>query len=151
MITRDGTVTAGLETLPEYSSQRRGIGLAVVHALVKQLDGNLSISPTEGTSGTTFTLRIPVVSLDDKPLDYSKERNENRVLIVDDRHDVLAALTNICIRMGMQCDTASSAAMALNLLVVNSYGRVLIDLDMPGTSGEELALKIKSSRPALSR
>ena len=52
----DSIFVDGYTTKPEAGSQRRGLGLALVHRLVQRLGGQISVS--EGP-GAVFTVRLP--------------------------------------------------------------------------------------------
>ena len=136
------TVTQGVEAAQYGEGERRGIGLAVVFALLQQLDGDVQVTTTAG-GGTTFTLVIPVVAAEDQRPEEGA--GEGRLLVVDDRTDLLVGFANVCADLEVACDTALSAATALNLLAAHAYGAVLIDLDMPGKTGTELATEVKAS------
>lgn len=69
-----------------------------------------------------------------------------RLLIVDDRVDVLEALQSVAAELGVACDVADGVAVAANLLAARSYDTVLIDLNMPIKSGQELASEVRRSR-----
>lgn len=66
-----------------------------------------------------------------------------RLLIVDDRADVLEALRSVAAELGVICDVADGVAVAANLLAVRRYETVLIDLNMPVKSGQELASEVR--------
>ena len=62
-----------------------------------------------------------------------------RFLIVDDMVENLMALEALLRRDGLEVHQAQSAAEALELLHVNDYALVLLDVHMPETDGYELA------------
>ncbi|MGQ3054739.1 MAG: hybrid sensor histidine kinase/response regulator [Roseateles sp.] len=136
------TVTRGLQAEPVLFGERRGIGLAVVRALMMQLDGTVEVSPTPG-GGTTFELVVPAARAEDRP--PVAGTGEGRILVVDDRPELLSGFAQVCAELGLICDTASSAAMALNLLAAHAYGAVLIDLDMPHKTGAQMATEVRAS------
>ncbi|MBI2770581.1 MAG: response regulator [Burkholderiales bacterium] len=136
------TVTKGLDAAPALFGERRGIGLAVVRALLLQLGGEIAVSETPG-GGTTFELVVPAAKAEDRPPTIAG--GEKRILVVDDRPELLAGFAQVCTDLGLECDTASSAVMGLNLLAAHAYGAVLIDLNMPGTSGVQMAKEARTS------
>jgi signal transduction histidine kinase/CheY-like chemotaxis protein len=120
-----------------------GIGLAVVQTLMTHLGGECSVQSTPQV-GSTFTVRVPVAVVhDDTPEESSQETL--RVLIVDDRPDMLANLKEVAQTLGYHVETAGSAPQASNNLAVSHYDVVLIDLDMPVKNGRELASEIRRS------
>lgn len=65
--------------------------------------------------------------------------NAIRFLIVDDVEENLMALEALLRRDGLEIHQAQSAAAALELLLLNDYALVLLDVHMPETDGYELA------------
>ena len=120
-----------------------GIGLAVVRTLVDLLGGTVSVSSRQNR-GTTFDICIPAESIDTATRLGDAAADAGRVLIVDDREDVLTALTSVANGLGYECDRAATAALAGNLLATRRYDAVLIDIQMPGKSGAELAAETRA-------
>lgn len=114
-----------------------GLGLAIVRSVLQFLGGSVKVSSERG-AGTTFDVRIPAELLDPdrSPDDITLVK---RVLVVDDRPEVLDAIRNVVRELGISCDTAASVAQAANLLGAHSYDTVFLDLDMPIKSGFDLA------------
>ena len=127
--------------LLEREHNSLGIGLAVVQTLLTHLGGERSVKSTPGV-GSTFTVRIPVAVVKDRPSEQTCT-DAVQVLIVDDRSEMLADLREVAQTLGYIVDTAGSAAEAANLLAVSVYDVVLVDLDMPVKNGYELASEIR--------
>ena len=120
-----------------------GLGLAIVRSVLHFLGGKVSVSSEPGL-GTTFAVAIPAELLDgEHPLDSGHP--PGRVLVVDDRKEVLEAIASVVGQLGFECDTALSAAHAANLLGAHSYDMVFLDLDMPVKSGYDLAAETRRS------
>ncbi|MEO6744507.1 MAG: hybrid sensor histidine kinase/response regulator [Caldimonas sp.] len=113
-----------------------GLGLAVVHSVLKFLDGNVTVESELG-KGTTFKVEIPTERLPDEP--RSRESLAQRVLVVDDHEEALHGIASVVRKLGLDCDVAQSVATAANLLGARPYDLVFLDLDMPLKSGYDLA------------
>ncbi|WP_345541610.1 hybrid sensor histidine kinase/response regulator [Variovorax defluvii] len=136
------TMTQGREPVPHQPGRGRGIGLAVVRALLLQLGGSVEVSRTPG-GGTTLALAIPAVAAEERA--PTKGSGEDRVLVASDDRELLGKVARMCANLELRGDTAPSAAFALNLLAAHTYGAVLIDLGMPGTTAAELAGRVRTS------
>ena len=70
-----------------------------------------------------------------------------RILIVDDEAHIRTLLRRFLEREGHQCVVATSADEAWEHLGADSFELVLSDVNMPGTSGLELAPRIAEEYP----
>lgn len=91
-----------------------------------------------------------------KPAQFSSTSSEHAdrgrarapaVLVVDDERLVADTLSLIFQRAGFATHTAYSAAEALRLASVNAPDILLSDVDMPGTSGVDLAMTLLERTP----
>ena len=67
-----------------------------------------------------------------------------KVLIVDDKQDILTSVTMLVESLGYKAKTASSGKQALEKLRLESFDLVLLDVLMPGMSGKEVLEKIRA-------
>ena len=74
-----------------------------------------------------------------------------RILIVDDDAALLKVMDNYLSRLGYRVDAFGSAAEAWELVRSDPlrYARALVDLQMPGMGGEELARRILGSNASI--
>lgn len=114
-----------------------GLGLAIVRSVLQFLGGKVSVSSEPGR-GTTFDVMIPAELLDGERSELEIDLVK-RVLVVDDRKEVLDAIASVVRQLGFYCDTAVAVATAANLLGTHSYDIVFLDLDMPVKTGFDLA------------
>jgi signal transduction histidine kinase len=124
-------------------SESSGIGLAIVQTLANHLGAKLVVNSKVG-EGSTFRVHLPAAPYEDqdedeKLLSRSQTARPERLLIVDDRHEVLETMAALSVELGYSTDTADSAAVAANLLSAKAYHLVLIDLEMPFKSGKQFA------------
>ena len=127
---------------PARRGEGSGIGLAIVRTLVDHLGGRLEVTSRLG-EGTSFTVEIPAEAVELEDREYADSDTHGRILIVDDRRDVLDALESVVDELGYEFDRAGSAATAAKLLSERAYDAVLLDLDMPVKGGAELAADIR--------
>ena len=73
-------------------------------------------------------------------------RNAN-VLAVDDDPAITRLVRSRLKTVGIQCDTASSAEEALQLMQQNLYFVVIADIHMPGMSGVQMISALKEISP----
>jgi DNA-binding response OmpR family regulator len=69
------------------------------------------------------------------------------VIIVDDDEMLLEMFKTTLSIEGYQCETASSAEAAIELIEKTSFDIMLTDIRMPGIKGFELTHKAKRMRP----
>ncbi|HUF03083.1 MAG TPA: response regulator [Aridibacter sp.] len=132
-----------------------GLGLAICKQIVDMLNGQIGLD-SEPEKGSTFWFCVPFElqpQIGDLPeLDIVRGR---RVLVVDDNDTNRMSLLHQAKTWGMLADEASSAEAGLGLLKAAARSRehfeiLVVDMDMPGMGGLELAEKIKDE-PLLRR
>ena len=129
-----------------------GLGLSVVHGIVKSHDGAITVDSAPG-AGTTFRLYFPVASAD---VVATAERAEptdvrghgERVLCVDDEEALVDMTTRMLERLGYRVAgfTDPREALAAFRASADDFDAVITDLSMPGLSGLELAREIRRLR-----
>jgi signal transduction histidine kinase/CheY-like chemotaxis protein len=140
LLTPDRAITGS-----ERRGEGSGIGLAIVRTLVDHLGGSIDVQSQVG-KGTTFTVAIPAEPVENYDGDAIRDAATGRVLIVDDRGDVLDALASVVDELGFECDRATSAAVAANLLASRAYDAALLDIEMPGKGGAEVAAEARRGK-----
>ncbi|HAK89091.1 MAG TPA: hypothetical protein DCP24_08545 [Nitrospiraceae bacterium] len=70
-----------------------------------------------------------------------------RILVIDDEEIVRISCERTLVPDGYEIDTAASGKEGLERLEKGEYDLVLVDLKMPGMSGIEFLVNIKSRRP----
>jgi len=67
-----------------------------------------------------------------------------KILVIDDEPDVVGFITRLLQDNGYEVASASNAADALEMIVEQPPGLILLDLQMPYESGTDLFRKIRS-------
>lgn len=129
-----------------------GLGLVVVKEVVELHGGTVSVANGVAGRGTTFTVRLPALPLNTvssapPPLADVAATTARRVLMVDDNEDALGLLSEFVSQAGHEVVTAGSGREALAALAGFPASVALIDINMPGMNGYELAAQIRSSHP----
>ncbi len=130
-----------------------GLGLAVVHGIVKQYDGHIRVESDPG-QGATFAVYLPVAgdcgeaTGDEGDPDVPRGHGEH-VLLVDDDSLVADSTARILESLDYRVTVASDAGRAWELFREDPhrFDLVLTDQTMPHMAGTELAKKILALRP----
>ena len=129
-----------------------GLGLSVVHGIVRQHRGFVKVSANVG-GGARFEIFLPATS---EPIPSiagravaSSEGGQECVLVVDDEEIVLRLVERILTGAGYRVLTAASSETAIELFRrhADTIDVVVSDLVMPGLSGEELMKRIRQLAP----
>lgn len=128
-----------------------GLGLSQVYGIAKQSGGDISLQSEVG-SGTTVTLYLPrsetMVKPEEVPSHVSARAHDSeRLLIVDDDHDVREIMAAFMSELGYQVRDAEHGQAALQALSDFCPDAVILDFAMPGMNGAEAAVAIRERCP----
>jgi PAS domain S-box-containing protein len=131
-----------------------GLGLAVVHGIVRTLGGVIDVESKSGT-GTTFTVRFPAcaerrLSVPPPSRDLPRGRGQ-RVLCVDDEPTIAEAHRRIADSLGYRAEAVTDPSRALERLreAPDGFDLVFTDQSMPGMTGVALSEALRRVRPDL--
>ena len=131
-----------------------GLGLAMVHGIVRQHGGSIQLASEVG-AGTTFTIGLPAsteeVAEPDPVRPVPALLGTETVLVVEDTAAVLNVTVNILRRHGYTVLAASSGRAALAGLdaYAGSIDLLLTDVVMPDMNGKELAAAVVARFPSV--
>jgi signal transduction histidine kinase/ActR/RegA family two-component response regulator len=127
-----------------------GLGLAQVHGIVKQHDGEIDVVSTPG-EGTTFRLYLPVVPSKDAAFDENHDEDHlpqgegETVLVVEDAMAARASLVESLRVLNYMPIEASNGLEALAAFedAAGLVDLVLTDLVMPDMGGRDLVAALR--------
>ena len=134
-----------------------GLGLSVVHGIVRNHDGAILVSSEPG-AGSSFRLYFPAVNALPAAVVAPPVRtqqpapsNARRVMYIDDEEALVFLMSRVLQRSGYQVSGFHNPEQALQVLQerAGDFDVVVTDLSMPGMSGFQLARAIKEVRPDL--
>ncbi|MFQ5823476.1 MAG: PAS domain S-box protein [bacterium] len=126
-----------------------GLGLSVVHGIMEDINGYITVESTLG-QGTTFSLYFPVSRgvESEIPEFFEKSKGGNeRILVVDDDPVQRRVASQILERMGYEVNTVSSGEQAVNYVKKHPQDLLLLDMVMNGIDGAETLRRILEFQP----
>ena len=141
-----------------------GLGLSICHALAVALGGAIGCEPwtaPDGTVGNSFWLVLPVevpapaeppaptpepdfhLSEPLRPADLTPPVRRTRILLVEDVRTNQIVTATLLRRRGHMVDLAASGQEAIEAARRTPYDIILMDIFMPGMSGQEATRHIR--------
>ncbi len=120
-----------------------GLGLAVVHGIIKGHKGGLKVNSSPG-EGTTFEIFLPETlepSIEANPALASYSTGSLSILFVEDDEDQLNSIPRLLKEMGHEVKAVQNPVAALKVAEEGhtTFDIIITDYDMPSMTGEELA------------
>jgi signal transduction histidine kinase/ligand-binding sensor domain-containing protein/CheY-like chemotaxis protein len=133
-----------------------GLGLAIVHGIVRSLRGSIHIASEPGY-GTTFQVMLPcaetAADVAPEPMfDVGKSTSppqESIVLVVEDEDALRQPVASMLRKTGFTVLEAADGAVAIELLRVNGdkIDLILLDMTIPAASSHEVIAEAARVRP----
>jgi CheY-like chemotaxis protein/signal transduction histidine kinase len=147
---REALLSAELHSKNFLAASKLGghLGLVIARQLIRLMDGEFGIQTS--TLGSTLWLSLPLdpSRLEQPTIDLDGPLKGARALVVDDNDTCRKVLVQQCTAWGLNVSAVPSGKEALALLRTKAHLRdyfdvVLLDQNMPGMTGMQLAAKIK--------
>jgi PAS domain S-box-containing protein len=130
-----------------------GMGLAVVHGIVKNHSGWVTVDSTPG-EGATFNVFFPLAdesAEQEVPETDLPQHGHETILVVDDEPSIVYMTAQMLRRLGYRVEAKVSPHEAIELLQSESHkiDLVISDMTMPQMTGVQLFEKVKQIQPDL--
>jgi PAS domain S-box-containing protein len=127
-----------------------GMGLAVVHGIVKSHRGAIVVESSQG-KGTIFIILFPLIKekqMVDTKATMDIPRGNETILFVDDEISIIKMVQRMFERLGYKVETATTPEEALDRFSLNPdhFDLVITDMTMPQMTGVKLSEKLKDIR-----
>nr|WP_321466449.1 PAS domain-containing protein [uncultured Desulfobulbus sp.] len=129
-----------------------GMGLSVVHGIVRELGGDISVQ-SEPQEGTVFTVLLPVADHNGNGTLLSSEeplpRGTEHILVVDDEKEIRETCRMMLGHLGYTITTTAHPLEVLQLIAEADppVDLVITDQTMPKMTGLDLTEKIRTTYP----
>jgi PAS domain S-box-containing protein len=138
------------------NSAGRGLGLAVVHGIVRSLNGAICVKSEFG-NGATFQTLLPCASAADGTIadtigglaESATPFQEATVLVVEDEHPLRHAVTKMLSTAGFRVLQVDNGSDAIELLRSDAgeIDAILLDMTIPGALSQEVLAEAVQVRP----
>jgi CheY-like chemotaxis protein len=142
---------------PYFTTKEKGVGtglgLAVVHGIVKKSGGAIKVESELG-KGTTFHIYLPKANIA-APINTEQSKSiiggSERILFVDDEKMLIDIGQQMLQRLGYYVVSRTNPVEALELFKTKPdfFDLVITDKTMPGMTGDSLAKEMMNIRPSL--
>lgn len=144
----DGFEQGSIQINREYGGT--GLGLTIVKSLLGLFESKIELQSTLG-EGSSFIFEIDMKSkeelMDEVVFEITKGEYDFKglhIMVVEDNKINQVITKKMLNKKEITCDIASSGEEAVMLAKENTYDAILMDIHMPGISGEEATIQIRT-------
>jgi PAS domain S-box-containing protein len=130
-----------------------GMGLSVVHGIVKSYGGDIAVSSEPG-EGTEIDIYLPMIeSAAEVPRETVSadpvRGGDEHILLVDDEENIVRMVQGMLEHLGYDVTARTSSVEALEAFrtLPQKFDIIITDQTMPNITGEELAKELLRIRP----
>jgi CheY-like chemotaxis protein len=137
-------------------SAGRGLGLAVVHGIVRSLNGAIRVI-SELRNGTTFQILLPCAAVADGASadkdagidEGTAPPREATVLVVEDEYPLRLAVAKMLGKAGFRVLQVDNGSGAIEILRADAgeIDAILLDMTIPGALSQEVLAEAVQTRP----
>lgn len=133
-----------------------GLGLTIVKSLLGLFGSKIRLKSELG-KGSSFFFELTLKSTEGSEIDDMNFQITEReydltglhILIVEDNKINQVITKKMLLKKEVSCDIASNGTDAIEMVKNNTYDLVLMDIHMPGISGEEATIEIRKFNSTL--
>jgi signal transduction histidine kinase len=124
-----------------------GLGLSITRQLAESMGGTVTLQSTPG-EGSVFHLTFAAGEAGDEaegqhPVEARSSLTNRRILIADDIETNRIVMRLFLQPLGVEVAEAVDGATALDALASGTFDAALLDINMPGMGGAEVAARIR--------
>jgi PAS domain S-box-containing protein len=129
--------------------QGTGLGLSVVHGIVRKLNGIITVRSEVG-KGTTFDVVIPCTETESPGEDealFSSRKGTERIALIDDEESITTTMRAILMNLGYTVTAFNNGIEALEVITANprDFDVVIADHSMPLITGLEITKNLRKA------
>ncbi len=126
-----------------------GLGLSVVHGIVKNLNGIITVYSKVG-DGTVFNVIVPAVEPNQASAfqeDLSIRKGSERIVIIDDEPAIATTIQSILTNLGYKVEAFTEGREALTAIKAapDDFDLIISDYSMPRITGLEIVKELKEA------